>query len=351
MLRAAATSQDPRRLWIIRRGMEVEADRYEMYADRLQKAGRFTTMVQSVRKRWFVRVHPRGCSDARLLSPREAPTRGALGRERSSGLMARSSVGLRSSLVSCAAYDRDMKRALARPAIQWAIGLVLLAGAVLVAWLAADADWFDDWIANVVVGLVSVAVTITLVEWIVQQEAKRRFEPRVERALRAVGSSYRMMVRVLALDYKATHNETFRRIDTTSLGVLGLWDTGVDTEDTDRTLNNDGLPHVVNYALTTADQLQEIRETERDVLEPDVVAAIDAFKEDARMAVAIYIGMEDADQRDRERHAIAEVVGGTRRLGEALIGQDRQWLDEGLVAWTRLCSWSTEPDPTQTLRE
>jgi hypothetical protein len=49
---------------------------------------------------------------------------------------------------------------------------------------------------------------------------------------------------------------------------------------------------------------------------------------------------------ERAREAIHQVVGGARNLGEALIRQDPQWLEEGPVFLAKSGSWGTELDTT-----
>jgi hypothetical protein len=105
------------------------------------------------------------------------------------------------------------------------------------------------------------------------------------------------------------------------------------------------LPFAVSGALNAASSLKDVRDNEKDVLEAELVAAIDEFEEDARLAFAIYSGMHDLSPDDRAREAIHQVVRAVRALGETLIRQDRQWLDEGPVAFSRPGSWGTEFEP------
>jgi hypothetical protein len=172
-------------------------------------------------------------------------------------------------------------------------------------------------------------------------------KPRVDRALRDVGGEFRMLVRSIAWDYKATHVATFEPVPNTSLGVLDHWLANVDREDRARPAHgDDDLPLVVTSALNAATSLRRARDNDKDVLEPEVVAAIDEFEEDARLAFSVYYGMPDASRGDRAREGIRLVVRGARNLGETLIRQDRQWLDEGPVIFARSGSWGTELETT-----
>src|SRR2546423_15694827 len=70
-----------------------------------------------------------------------------------------------------------MRDRLARPSIRAAIVLVACAVGTMLAWRVTDADWLDAWMPNIVTGLVTVAATITVVEEIIQREARMRIAP------------------------------------------------------------------------------------------------------------------------------------------------------------------------------
>ncbi|MDX6453833.1 MAG: hypothetical protein QOH16_3882 [Gaiellaceae bacterium] len=201
----------------------------------------------------------------------------------------------------------------------------------------------DQWAPNIATEAISVLVTIIVVDRIIDNRERLRMKPRVERALRDVGGDFRMLVRGIAWDYRATHAATFEPIPTTSLGVLDHWLANVGREDSERAVHGDNdLPAAVTHALQVATSLQRVRDNDKDVLEPEVVAAIDEFEEDARLALAVYHGMPGASVGDRAREAIGLIVQATHNLGETLIRQDRQWLDEGAVLFARSGSWGTD---------
>jgi hypothetical protein len=66
------------------------------------------------------------------------------------------------------------------------------------------------------------------------------------------------------------------------------------------------------------------------------------------MAFTIYYGMHDLSREERAREAIHQVVHGAHHLGEVLIRQDREWLDEGSIVSARPGSWGTEYEPDAT---
>jgi hypothetical protein len=223
------------------------------------------------------------------------------------------------------------------------VAFALAAIAAVAIVLDATSALLSQWTPNIATEAISLLVTIAVVDRIIDNRERLRMKPRVERALRDVGGDFRMLVRGIAWDYKATHVATFEPIPTTSLGVLDHWLANVGREDSERAIHGeDDLPAAVSQALHVATSLQRVRDNDKDVLEPEVVAAIDEFEEDARLAFAVYHGMPGASAGDRAREAIGLVVQATRNLGETLIRQDRQWLDEGPVLFARSGSWGTD---------
>jgi hypothetical protein len=218
--------------------------------------------------------------------------------------------------------------------------------AAFLLWFASgssESGWLRSWTPNIATESLSILVTVAVVNRILEKGEQRRLKPRVDRAMRDVGGDYRMLVRAIAWDYKATHVGTFEPVPETSLGVLDHWDANVEREDTERQVHGAGdIPFAISGALNTATSLQRVRESDREVLEPDVVAAIDEFEEDARLAFSVYGGLPDATRDEAAREAIYHVVAGARQLGEALIRHDRQWLEEGPVMFARSSSWGTD---------
>lgn len=232
------------------------------------------------------------------------------------------------------------------PARAAAIAFGLAAGAATWGYFVSGAG--SDaraWLPSAATAFATIALTVSLVEAIVRRESRIRLAPRVDRAMRDVGSAFRMLVRSIAWDYKATHIDTFEPLPAQSLAVLDHWLANVSSEDRERVSQDaDDLPLVVAHALQTATSLRRVRESDRDVLEPELVAAIDDFEEDARLAFSIFHGMVDASRQTRAQEAINQVVYATRNLGEVLIRHDRQWLEEGSATFTRPGSWGTDPD-------
>src|SRR5690348_3682421 len=91
------------------------------------------------------------------------------------------------------------------PAQRWAVGFGLLAVGCVVVWLATDAA--DAWMPNAATGAVTIGLTITLVEWILQREEARRMRPWVESVTGQLHSELWFLVQRLLYAYAATHVE------------------------------------------------------------------------------------------------------------------------------------------------
>jgi hypothetical protein len=226
-------------------------------------------------------------------------------------------------------------------------GLYVALGAVaalaLTLWLARDflGSWAADWTPNLGTEAIAILVTVAVVDRIVRGRERDRLKPRVDRAMRDVGTEFRNMVWVVASDYKFTHVKTFTALPETSLGVLDHWLENVDQEDAERPSLDTREPFALARALQVATSLRRSRDDDRDVLEPDVVAQIDAFEESVRVAEQFWWGYPE-EPEERGRDVVRQVVRVTRDLGEVLVRHDKQWLGEGWTSLTVPGSWGTE---------
>jgi hypothetical protein len=224
------------------------------------------------------------------------------------------------------------------------IGLAAIAALMFVLWLVRDqflGSWAANWTPNLGTEAIAILVTVAVVDRIVRGHERARLKPRVDRALQDVGSAFRTMVRLVASDYKFTHAKTFKPLPKTSLGVLDHCLENVDQEDAKRLGMDTGEPVVLALAQNEATSLKRSRDDDRDVLEPDLIAQIDAFAESVRDAEQYWWGYP-AEPDERGRDAVWQVVRATRDLGEALVRHDEQWLDEGEAFLTVPGSWGTE---------
>jgi hypothetical protein len=83
--------------------------------------------------------------------------------------------------------------------------MLLVAAAGVVLWCTTDS--LRAWIPNITVGALTVALTITVVERAIRQEARNRLLPRLEGALSTIGSDFQMMLLAVVRDYSSTHLE------------------------------------------------------------------------------------------------------------------------------------------------
>jgi hypothetical protein len=228
----------------------------------------------------------------------------------------------------------------------WAAGAFLLA-AGFCAWLYSVAGPTGKaWLPNIGTDFAMLTLTVTLVDWIVRRAEADRLGPWSNRALREIGSSYRLVVSAVARDLKQTHEHTPLAIPQSSLKVLDLRLTHFDDEDAERMLGPDDLPFVVTAALHAADSMQTTLADDRPALTPDLIAAIDEYQDDARLAATIYFGMEDLELLKRAQEAIGQALRATRAFGVILIRNERQFdNDAGTFLFTKAGTWGTEPAP------
>jgi membrane protein YdbS with pleckstrin-like domain len=100
-----------------------------------------------------------------------------------------------------------MKRPESMARAEWrttriAIGLVVLAAVGLPLWFTVDG--LKPWVPNITVGAITVAVTITIIDRAVRREVqdqeRRRLQPRVDSALRRLGVGFARMMNTLVMD-------------------------------------------------------------------------------------------------------------------------------------------------------
>jgi hypothetical protein len=84
-----------------------------------------------------------------------------------------------------------------------AVALILLGGFAIAIYVQWDA--LDAWAPNVGVGAFSIAMTIVVVQRILEREAQRRLQPRVDRALDVLCQEFGKFVWSTYTDYIFTH--------------------------------------------------------------------------------------------------------------------------------------------------
>jgi hypothetical protein len=159
-----------------------------------------------------------------------------------------------------------------RPGLAFWTALVFVAVAVAAVFLY-DHHKLRAWTPNIATSAASIAITVTVINGIVRSEARRRIRPRVAAALQSIGHSVQTFSRLVALDYGSSHESTFKPIPKTAPEMLALWAAEWDTNDWDSSY----LDLIITEGHELADTLEQARARDFDVLEPDLVHAIDEF--------------------------------------------------------------------------
>jgi hypothetical protein len=196
-----------------------------------------------------------------------------------------------------------------------------------VGWRFSDA--LDDWAPNVATEAMSIAITVLIVERIVRAEHRRRVRPRVERVVSRIGLDLRMFTGAVVIDYAGTHHSSFRSIPHTTEALLDFWLAEQSNEDAARqALEGEWLPMVLLEAREFVRHLQDVRERDLDVMEPDLVSALDDFQ--LRVAQAInLLGLAHGNTEDRDetaRVAVRNVVTGARDFAAVFARYGPEWM-------------------------
>lgn len=208
---------------------------------------------------------------------------------------------------------------------------VTLAALAIVAWLVGLlADSLDNWAPNIVTEALSIAVTVAIVERIIRREQQKRLAPRVERVLWRVGVSFRSFVDAIALDYADSHYETFKEIPADTRDLIAMWLDEQENEDVLRTpLEGERLPMLVLSAQEFVGDLEQVRERDLDVMEPDLVRVVDDFQWRTAQAANI-IGLAAMSSRpvaNSERIALKTVVNSADAFASVFRRYQPQWME------------------------
>jgi hypothetical protein len=225
-----------------------------------------------------------------------------------------------------------------RPTTIAAVVLTLIAVGAAVAYLAADA--VDAWMPNVAIGAVSIAITITLVEGIVRREARVRLRPRLERTANGLRNVLEGFCVSATLDYADTHLRGYRPIPTEMLSFLEQWLMAKEQQDVCPPARG---VHVIQAGFRLADELRRYRAEDREVMEPDLVRAIDDYITSVTAAQHLFAFSEvasGADCADAIRYAEEHLVRGAATFGAALARWDTGRTLEFTSGMAEIADWS-----------
>jgi hypothetical protein len=208
----------------------------------------------------------------------------------------------------------------------WALVFTSVAGLAVLAWWFTDA--LDDWAPNFAAEALSIAATIVIVERIVRHEDRERLRPRVESAMAALRQEFRKFLHAITVDYAGTHLHTFRPLPADALSFLDQWLADKDAQDACPTPIRDDDRVVFSLVLHEGIELGKglvgWRELDRDVMEPEVVRAIDDYVWHGAQHGATMYQLGGLGSTRATAHTTAEkaVVRAARAFGEVLARYD-----------------------------
>jgi hypothetical protein len=219
---------------------------------------------------------------------------------------------------------------LPRPSLAtwWALAFVAIFVAAVLLWEFTHVA--HDWMPNFGVEALAIAATITIVERIIRREASDRLRPRAESTMRGLRVEFRQFLSGVTIDYAGTHLHSFRPLARDSLAFLDQWLADKDAQDAcqARTWDEERNqpPLVVHQGVEFAKALRAYRELDREVMEPELVRAIDDYLWlGSQHGLMMYGLSRDATGAERaKRYALAEtaIVRQGRAFGEVLLRQD-----------------------------
>ncbi|MHB1865456.1 MAG: hypothetical protein ACYCPS_04855 [Candidatus Saccharimonadales bacterium] len=186
------------------------------------------------------------------------------------------------------AYDRAMLDRLTpknwRPTYVAATILVVVAGAGVFVYAE---HWLRRWMPNVVIGALTVAVTITLVDAAIKGDAKHRSKGRLGDALDAISYPLKGVLFYVALDYGQTHTSR-RELPSGPVEVFDFWLAEEPQRDRDRHLLADSDTTIlIDGAGRLRDTLERHRTRDQDIFPTELLRTADRFIEAAEHTAAL----------------------------------------------------------------
>jgi hypothetical protein len=188
-----------------------------------------------------------------------------------------------------------------------------MAAAALFVWVHWDIDRLDAWMPNIVIGLIAVAVTVTLVEGIVRREEQERVGPRVQGVLAQLGPPFRWFTTQVLMDYGMTHFGYEIGGDATD--ILRAWNQDNHTDDLSAVRNTTRL--ALQEGLEFVQLATRLCANDRDALPQDLVVAIDHLEVAAAMGAQNETMFDDGEELGRAYRRWRLLVVVTAVLGFA----------------------------------
>jgi hypothetical protein len=206
------------------------------------------------------------------------------------------------------------------PARRWALGFFALAAGCVAAWLTTNAA--DDWMPNAATTAVGIGLTVTLIEWIVRSEQRRRLGPRLEYLRRRLRGYLDRYCEIVAMDYKLRGGTAAFPKD--MLALLDQWLEEVDQLETDP--RSPCVRPTLQLGKQIEVELRNHRVQDLDILEPALVRAIDEYLEKSVAGDVLMLFANGSDDRTNAfsiRRAETTYVEAACRLGEAVVAWDK----------------------------
>lgn len=135
-----------------------------------------------------------------------------------------------------------------------------------------------DWTPNVATDAFAIALTIAVIDRIVQREREQLTQPRVDRALDLITREYVKFAWQARWDWVTTHmNVDLAAVEFPSdaVATFGFWLEGVDTIDFQRPTGPEGRSFFLDEAIDSVRRLQRVVDADRELLPSDLVIAVD----------------------------------------------------------------------------
>jgi hypothetical protein len=218
-----------------------------------------------------------------------------------------------------------LKRENWRPTYVAATILVVVAAAGVAVYAE---HWLQAWMPNVVIGALTVAVTITLVDAAIKGDAERRNKGRLGDALDAISYSLKGVLFDVALDYGQTHTDR-HELPNGPIEVFDFWLAEEPQRDRDHHLLADsGTTMLIDGAGQLRDTLARHRTRDQDVFPTELLRTADRFIEAAENTAAlaqfIRAGVYPDPQKELQE-AHQQIVEAARAFCVEYVKERSEW--------------------------
>jgi hypothetical protein len=204
------------------------------------------------------------------------------------------------------------------------LALGLCAIAIVAVLVFVFTNVLNAWMPNVATSALTIAVTITVVDRLIRREEQQRLQPRIRGSLSQLS---RLVDDFARTDYIETHERTELGPGDDPLALFDRW--LADDEDLPRRLPEGSVPYVLADALELARQAKVIADADREILPPDLVAAIDELERKIRGVERVHQLLHRSDVEQSEGSLTA------LRLAVAEVSTFVSVYDRPNLAWTR----------------